>query len=853
MSTYTDMRQNSDKPTDALLSQYQYNKRKLKISLEESIISRAQFAEIKELLGKEFNKGRQPELEEVFQSDISLSAQVFHPVLNKELFKYNQIIIKLAQQFSKNITIQQLKLQNKDNQLIRKSVAAQQQGFSNMLKMLTNEYLEGRQSNIDDTLLKSGFIKTEQLEFLHNSARHLKVKTQDRKFGEIAVKNQFTTQEIVNKALDDQTALYRKTSKNHIIGDILVEQQQITPEVRDEILIIQNRVLEEDWEETLKAAGESYIEEREKNALFGALIIKEKLLDERKVVEALKIQAREMADQKKPRWIGDILVENFGLPEKDRKRIVKKQMEYRIERINLKLGLNLSDAHIELFNEMKKYFLLTYSKERLEAYIKLLSPLPKAITKENIIIWLYNKKISYGRISSAVNDLTANKVKPGKRILLAKGDAPVPEKVTTEIHFDAGKNSAGSSGDMDVPFLVQKGTRLITLNKKKGKSGLNVNHCFVAPPLMRSRTILKGKNVIKNSSYVFFAACDGKPHLSEKSVLSVHSKISVIGDVTPADSPLIFDCDFDVQGTVQPGVVIQCRSLKTQTLKGEVRCSEGLTVMHETVNAKVISKGSVLLSSVEDSLVTGEKGIVVQLHAEDDPSGFNKIYDSVISSDDVLKIGNAKILSSVIRAKSKIILKKVTVGSKCKFIVGDCLETIACKTEIETLNSDIKKIDAKIKVLQKKSRELFATIEKKDIATIEEDIKILKKNTKTKADLDRIAELRLIKRQKEKQYETNTDEYGNIFIQNFNKTKAHQAQRIALEKERADIEKKILAFYKKDSEIPELDVRRAMLPAGTVIQFRYNKKMLDNDCEGFVFREELSQDTHGYEIRKYRW
>lgn len=320
MSTYTDMRQNSDKPTDALLSQYQYNKRKLKISLEESIISRAQFAEIKELLGKEFNKGRQPELEEVFQSDISLSAQVFHPVLNKELFKYNQIIIKLAQQFSKNITIQQLKLQNKDNQLIRKSVAAQQQGFSNMLKMLTNEYLEGRQSNIDDTLLKSGFIKTEQLEFLHNSARHLKVKTQDRKFGEIAVKNQFTTQEIVNKALDDQTALYRKTSKNHIIGDILVEQQQITPEVRDEILIIQNRVLEEDWEETLKAAGESYIEEREKNALFGALIIKEKLLDERKVVEALKIQAREMADQKKPRWIGDILVENFGLPEKDRSR-----------------------------------------------------------------------------------------------------------------------------------------------------------------------------------------------------------------------------------------------------------------------------------------------------------------------------------------------------------------------------------------------------------------------------------------------------------------------------------------------------------------------------------------------------
>ncbi len=297
MNQFSKVGQNSGDSADFVQFQYLYNKRKLKIALENNFISREQSVSINKILAEECKKGEQSDFEEIFNSDSSLSFVKLRPVLNKEMFKYNQIIIKLAQQFAKNLIIQQLKLQKKNKQEIQKAIASVQKKFSVILKKLTSEYLDGEQEvNIDNLLLEFEVIKVSHLEFLHDTALQLEIKVQDRKFGEIAVKNQFTTQESVINALNEQTAIYQKTKKNHIIGDILVEKKQISSEVRDEILIIQNRVLEEDWEQILKTTGQQSIEEKEKNALFGALIIRNKLLDQEKVVKALKIQAMETAE-----------------------------------------------------------------------------------------------------------------------------------------------------------------------------------------------------------------------------------------------------------------------------------------------------------------------------------------------------------------------------------------------------------------------------------------------------------------------------------------------------------------------------------------------------------------------------
>ncbi len=860
---------------------YKYNRRKLKIALEHKCILKEDYNQVKNILDDQLSKGIQTPIEELFESFPSLSLKDIEPVINKELFKYNQIIIKLAQQFAKNTTIQQLKLQKQDLVSIQQATQKLQDTFSKILKDITNDYLSSSQKNIDDILLESGLIQESQLEFLHSSAEHLEIKAQDRKFGEIAVSNEFTTQEIVNKALDEQTERYKRTSKNHIIGDILVEQKHITPETRNEILIIQNRVLEEDWEDTLKEVGQSSIEEKEKNAMFGALILKEKLLDENKVVEALKIQSKELkayreqvesqeskaepTEKVKPRWIGDILVQDFGLSERDRKRIVKKQMEYKIERLNLKFGLNLTNSHIELFNEIEQYFELSYSNDKVEAYIKVLKPVPKTMTKDNIVIWLYNKKVSYGRINSAIESLVNNKVKPGKTILLAKGDEPIAAQMKYKFHFDTkgliydakhNIHSGKLSPEKVLSSIVLKGTKLVTFEKIKGKSGLNVNRCFVAPSMVTPLTVIKGENVTRNDN-CFVAASDGLPHFSQNRVLSVSSMIHIDGNIVP-DSvpqhlPTHLDCDFYIHGTIHSGVVLGSRRLKSTYLNGKVTTTDDVIIFNDTINGEVISKGNVSVQSLENSVITSEKSIVIQLNRDETQRAFNKVYHSIITSDDISRLSDAKIFFSIIRAKNKIILKKVTVGEQCKFIVGDSIETIAYKKKIEELVSDIEILDIKIKEIQENSRELFEKIEKKDIAAIDQEIKALSKNQRTKSDLDRISELRVMKRQKEKEYEVSVDKYGSIFMQNSQKIKIYQERKKSFEQEQKELSSRIMAIYKKEQEIPEIDIRHTMLPAGTVIQFRYNKQVLNSDCEGFVFREEFNKQTNRYELKQHRW
>ncbi|MBF0468447.1 MAG: hypothetical protein HQK61_06125, partial [Desulfamplus sp.] len=691
------------------------------------------------------------------------------------------------------------------------------------------------------------------------------------------------------------------------------------PETRDEILIAQNRVMEEDWEETLKKVGQSSIEEREKNALFGAMILKARLLDEKQVVAALKIQAKEFEayhkraelekmpgfsssnDSKerenriRPRWIGDILVQDFGLSEHDRKRIVKKQMEYKIERLNIKLGLNLSDAHIELFNEMDKYLELSYSKDNIEAYIKVLNPLPKSMTKDNIIIWLYHKKIRYGRTSNVLDRLIANKVRPGKKIMLAKGDEPVLAQIKYRFHFDVqaifkhakisatngrtarsntqtdtnNTNLNAVNGQTDIAhnmiiansgnifqFIVSKGTKLVSFRKIKGKSGLNVNRCFVAPPIITPINITKGNNVTRNEDS-FEASCDGIPFFSDDRILSLFSLIHVDGEITPENTPenipTQFNCDFDIKGSIKSGVALGCRNLKVTNLMGRVNATDEVTVSHDIVNGEILSKGTVRAASMENSLVTSQKSIFIELQRYSTDTDFNRIYNSIITSDDILICSDAKLVSCVVRAKNRVILKKVTVGESCKFIIGDSIETITCKKRAAELNNDIDQLDIKIRELQEKSRYLFEKLEKKDISAIDQEIKSLSRNQKTKEDLDKIAELRVIKRQKEKEYEASIDQYSSTFMRYAQQIKQYQNQKNIFEKDKKELESRITEIYKQEPGVPELDIRHSMLPAGTVIQFRYNQQRLSADCEGFVFREEFNHQTSRYELKQHRW
>ncbi len=835
---------------------YQSNLRLLNILRVKKLISKNKYEVTKKVLEKELTQGRQPSLNAVepFKDIIQ------NETLWREFFKYNQIFLKLSRQFITNTLFPKSKDigDSQDDPFFDLDSI-----FKELQETATEDYLQKRLKNIDLALLERKLMDSSQLEFIHNNAVHLEIKAMDKKFGEIAVKNQFSTKKIIDNALSEQTRLYLQTKKNHIIGDILVTRKEMTPEIRDEILLIQNRILEEDWASLLRESAASVIQEQEKNAMFGAILLKEKLMDEQDVRAALQLQKLErkayedyqkedigskkqdLAPPRKPRWIGDILVDDYGLSEKNREKIVAKQLQQKIKIINIKMGGNIKSAHQEMIRELDSYFQVHYTENRLQAFIKLNKEIPSSMTSMNIMLWLYQKKITKGLINPSIYSLLENKVKPGDKVMIAKGEAPVHDKLTPNLHF--------KKGDALRPVIVHKKNRLASIHRTMGKAGINVNQCFIAKHA-EACPIQTGVNVIRKNNE-FFAACDGVPDFSEKGVLSISPVIDIPGDLDDTGPSINHDCEVCVHGLILSSGKIKCKKLTAEGIKGAILSLDKITVNAFIEDARINASGEVQLSSIRNSEVTSLRTVLIQKkQAGTNPSHSLFVSHSVIDSDDVCIFTDVDITSSMIRAKNKIILRKVKVENDCKLVAGDSLAVIAQKKDLERIEKEKKRVKENIQSLEQQLKELFSSLEKKDISDFEAEVALLNvRRQKTMADLDRIRELkkkiRALKKESEKEY----NESGDMFL-NMSQRISDEKKRVEkLEQEKSLIQKKIIDMYKKEKNRPEIDARKAVISKGTVIQFRFTSLALESESTGFVFREEYDTLSRRYEIKQHRW
>lgn len=838
---------------------HQSNVRILDIIRVKKLISKKQYQVAKTVLENELNQGRQPALDAVEP----VRSVIQYETLCREFFRYNQIILKLAHQFITNTFSQQLKNIGEGGASEDNQFHDLENIFKELHETVTENYLQQRLENIDLALLKRKLMDSSQLEFIHKNVVHLEIKAMDKKFGEIAVKNQFATKKTIDNALSEQTRLYLQTKKNHIIGDILVGRKEMTPEIRDEILLIQNRILEEDWEALLRKSATSVIQEQEKNALFGALILKEKLMKEQDVVAALQRQTLErkafedhqkgnigskelgLAAPLKPRWIGDILVEDYGLSKKNCEKIVAKQLHQKIKIINLKLGGNIKNALREMILELDSYFQVHYTKNRLQAFVKLNKEIPSSMTSMNIMLWLYQKKITKGIINQSIYRLLENKVKPGDNVLIAKGESPVHDKLIPNLHF--------KKGDVLKPVIVNKGEKLASIHRTIGQAGINVNQCFVAQ-YVDACPIHPGANVIRKNND-FLAECDGVPDLSEKGALSISPVIDIPGNLDDKGPRINHDCDIYIHGVILSAEKIKCKKLTAAGINGTIVSSDKITVKGLIKNARINASEEAYLSSISHSEVTSLKTVLIHKKQAGTKS-LDSLYvsQSIINSDDVCILTDVDITSSIIRARNKIILRKVRVENDCKLIAGDSLEIIDKKKDIQKIEKEKKRVKENIQSLEQQLKELFSSLEKKDISNFEAEIQLLNnRKHKTKADLDRVRELkkkiRALKKESEKEY----NKCGDMFLNMSQRISAGKKQVVELEQMRTLIQKKIIDMYKKEKSHPEIDARKATIAKGTVIQFRFTSLSLELDSSGFVFREEYDTISGCYGIKQHRW
>ena len=114
------------------------------------------------------------------------------------------------------------------------------------LSIQKQEQLDGNKKYLGEILVAQGMISQNQLDFLLSIQKVIETRRMDRKFGMIAVKNKFATQEDIENALMEQNKSYEKTKTVKTIGNILVESNVMTRDQCDAILKKQQRLEEID-------------------------------------------------------------------------------------------------------------------------------------------------------------------------------------------------------------------------------------------------------------------------------------------------------------------------------------------------------------------------------------------------------------------------------------------------------------------------------------------------------------------------------------------------------------------------------------------------------------------------------
>ena len=117
------------------------------------------------------------------------------------------------------------------------------------LSIQKQDQLDGNKKLLGEILVAQGMMSQNQLDFLLSIQKVIETRKMDRKFGMIAVKNEFVTHEDIEHALMEQKKNYEKTKTVKMIGDILVESNVMTKDQCDAILKKQQRFEEIDTTE----------------------------------------------------------------------------------------------------------------------------------------------------------------------------------------------------------------------------------------------------------------------------------------------------------------------------------------------------------------------------------------------------------------------------------------------------------------------------------------------------------------------------------------------------------------------------------------------------------------------------
>lgn len=313
---------------------------------------------------------------------------------------------------------------------------------------LEEKYKEDPQAAVTDIFKEEGLVSDENIEFLLSFDEHIKLRSKDRKFGEIAVANELARSDDIFKGLELQKKRFETSGVSVKLGDILVENKTLSPSARASILLTQNRVRNENLLDTLNEIHATEAQKRAAEKRFGVLAIKMELISIDQFNHALSTQENEKKEGKS-RFIGQILQEEAQLSEENILDILNEQKQIEKRLLNLEKALYTTHSEAKIVKKLNKLFEYRISGDGVEAIVKKIRQPEKEMPVFEFLIWLKRMGINFGIVKDSVLEDFIRTAELKTEVVAARGHAAVPPRdETAEFFFE---NELNRKPDADAP------------------------------------------------------------------------------------------------------------------------------------------------------------------------------------------------------------------------------------------------------------------------------------------------------------------------------------------------------------------------------------------------------------------
>ncbi|MFO7912328.1 MAG: flagellar assembly protein A [Desulfotignum sp.] len=515
-----------------------------------------------------------------------------------------------------------------------------------------------------DLLQETRSLSRDDIQFLLAVKDHLKMKMLDKRFGELGVANRFVRPENVRQALDLQNDLFKKTRQSKLIGDILLENKQISRADKTAILLTQDRIADEYLAEAMNDIAVTEIEKISLNMRFGAIAVKKGMITIDQLNTALKVQEQEVAAGSPRRYLGEILKKLYHISGDDLTHILKIQKEMEKKRLALETALSRYFSESSINKRLSRSFRYHFSKNKLEAHVQKIQTLHEDVNLPDFIRWLNAIGIAFGFIEEKKMQSFLTRAPEGSQICIARGIPPEKGKDEAVQYFFDTTPSAKDSPDTP-KALVRKGDVLARIfPPEDGTPGKDVCGFTIAPPPASRLPLNCGQGVAKKNS-TLVAEIDGEAILYKDRTLFVQPGTRTIpfrshtGRIDTDLSDQYQDTILKVEGTIYENGRIRCRELEiTGDVFGHVYAAGNIHVNGTIGREKDLQKKP------------------ARLTADGDIFANKKIVFSVIITGKGLTAPGADLVSSQVTAFQDIVVKNVISDSS-----GPCILQINTQAE----------------------------------------------------------------------------------------------------------------------------------------------------------------------------